>query len=133
MKCTSTTVQVGLRIIEQYDLEYCNSLPLYTYNNLRDYTCSFSTGLIDSPSKSLFSYQPGDNWANYYDPYFVPYFTPVFTNPILEMQANEFCEGDEFCLYDIAATGNVDIGLATLQESQRYEEIIKFSLPGIEV
>ena len=88
------------------------------------------TGIIDSPRKSLFTSQPGDNWATFYDPYFVPFFKPVFTDPLLEMQANDLCDGDEFCLFDIAATRSTAIGLSTLEGSQNYEEIVQFSIPG---
>ena len=46
------------------------------------------------------------------------------------MQAIDLCSGDEFCLYDIAATSDVDIGMSTLEGSQNYEEIVNFSIPG---
>ena len=91
---------------------------------------SHTAGIIDSPANSLFTYQPGESWATYYDPYFVPTYLAEFFDPDLAAQANELCGNDPFCLFDIAATGRVDIGLSTLQGSQEFEEIEEISLPG---
>jgi len=44
----------------------------------------------------------------------------------------ELCKGDKFCLYDIATTGSMDIGLSTLNGSVRYEEIVETSKPGLD-
>ena len=55
----------------------------------------------------------------------------MFDSPNLEDQASELCGGDTFCLYDIAATGRVEIGLSTLQGSQEFESILELSIPGI--
>ena len=75
-------------------------------------------------------YQPGKSWATYYDPFFQPSFKPEFESPELERAAVELCGEDEFCLFDIAATGNTEIGLSTLQTSQRLEELINFTAPS---
>ena len=48
----------------------------------------------------------------------------------MEMQALEACGGDNFCLFDIAATGRMEVGLSTLAASQELEEIIEVSRPG---
>ena len=88
------------------------------------------TGLIDTPGKSLFTYQPVESWATYYDPFFQPSFKPEFENPQLDMEAVEICAEDEFCLFDIAATGNSEIGLSTHQTTQRLEELIELTIPG---
>ena len=45
----------------------------------------------------------------------------------MQMQAFEACGGDSFCLFDIAATGRMEVGLSTLAASQELEEI---SRPG---
>ena len=91
---------------------------------------SRTAGIIDTPANSLFTYQPGESWATYYDPYFVPTYLTDFSDPDLAAQANELCGNDPFCLFDIAATGRVDIGLSTLQGSQEFEQIVQLSLPG---
>ena len=85
---------------------------------------------MDSARKSLFFYQPEESWNIFYDPYFLPSYQPIFGNPELESQAEEICEGDIFCLFDIAATGNVDVGIATHESSRLIEEINNFSIPG---
>ena len=44
----------------------------------------------------------------------------------------ETCGGDIFCLFDVAATGRMDIGLSTLNGSQNFDELVKLSYPGNE-
>ena len=89
-----------------------------------------TAGIIDTPANSLFTYQPGESWATYYDPYFVPTYQTLFNDSDLAAQAGELCSDDPFCLFDIAATGRVDIGLSTLQGSQDFQQIVEISLPG---
>ena len=57
-------------------------------------------------------------------------FETVFSDPALEAQAMELCNGDEFCLFDIASTGRVDIGLSTLDGSQNFDMIVELSAQG---
>jgi len=78
----------------------------------------------------LFTYLHGDNWRTYYDPNFTPVFNPVFNNPTFEEAAISACNGDTFCLYDIATTGRRDIGLSTLDGSLRFEELMRLSYPS---
>ena len=91
---------------------------------------SHTAGIIDTPANSLFTYQPGESWATYYDPYFVPTYQTLFNDSDLAAQADKLCSNDPFCLFDMAATGRVDIGLATLQGSQEFEQLVEISLPG---
>ena len=90
----------------------------------------FHVGIIDDPAESLFSYGPGEGWATFYDPHFVPFYEPEFADANMQMQALEACGGDSFCLFDIAATGRMEVGLSTLVASQELEEIIEVSRPG---
>jgi hypothetical protein len=87
------------------------------------------TWIVDSARKSLFYYQPEESWDTFYDPYFVPSYQPNFNNPELESQAKEICGEDKFCLFDIATTGSVDVGIATHESSQFIEEVYNFSIP----
>ena len=87
-------------------------------------------GIVDSARRSLFFYQPGESWDTFYDPYFIPSYEPTFDNPDLELQAREVCGDDEFCLFDIATTGLVDVGVSTLESSNAIEEIYSFLTPG---
>ena len=48
---------------------------------------------------------------------------PVFANESFEAEAREACNNDTFCLYDIATTGRIDIGLSTLDGSRDFDEI----------
>ena len=89
-----------------------------------------STGIIDTPQDSLFTYQPGENWRTYYDPFYTPIFAPVFSDPDLLQQATNICGDNFFCLFDIAATGRTDIGLSTLVGSDEYDEILSLRIPS---
>ena len=55
-----------------------------------------TAGIIDSPANSLFTYQPGESWATYYDPYFVPTYQTLFNDSDLAAQADELCSDDSF-------------------------------------
>lgn len=66
----------------------------------------------------------------FYDPDFVPLYEPRFTNSTIQTEALEACGGDTFCLFDIAATGRMEVGLSTLSASQELEDIIEVSQPG---
>ena len=80
---------------------------------------------------SLFTYQPGEIWATFYDPFFELTFQPTFADPEFEAEVNELCGDDIFCLFDVAATGDMDIGLSTLEGGQEIQEITELQIPGL--
>ena len=88
------------------------------------------TGIIDSVEGSLFTYGVGESWGAFYSPTFVPSYEAVFLDDTLEEQANQLCGNDQFCLFDVAATERLDIGLTTLEGSENVELVIQLSLPG---
>ena len=88
---------------------------------------------IVNQEESLFTYQLRENWNTFYDPMFTPLFMPVFANESLEAEAREACNNDTFCLYDIATTGRMDIGLSTLEGSRGFDEIVQLSYPSMYV
>lgn len=85
------------------------------------------TWLISKSEDSIFSYEGGQDWSSFYDPKFSPVFEPTFTDADLEMQAKEMCKNDTFCLFDIATSGRVDIGLSTLSASIEFDQIVELS------
>ena len=87
------------------------------------YICA---GIINNSANSLFTYRAYENWAIFYNPNFTPIYEPARADPQLEA----LCEGDRFCLFDVAVTGRGDIGLSTLDSSRNVELIIQQSLPG---
>jgi len=97
---------------------YCRILTVFTI-----------TGIVDE-SDSLFTYSVGESRSTGHDPNFVPSFHPVFSNPSLESEAIETCGDDEFCLFDIAITGRMDIGLSTLNASRSFDQIVQLSYPS---
>lgn len=48
-------------------------------------------------------------------------FEPTFSDPDLEEQAHELCGANQLCLFDIAATGNIDIGSSTMDSVEQQE------------
>ena len=78
-------------------------------------------------------YNNGDSFNSYYDPDFVPLFETQFATDELEQQANNICGSDEFCLFDIAASGKVEIGMATKKGSDNFEMLQKLSKPSIKI
>ena len=92
--------------------------------------CHFYAGIINRTEDSLFTYGEGESWSTYYIPDFTPEFEPTFSDPMLEAQANSICGDDTFCLFDIAATGNTDVGVATMQGNEVVMRLMNISLPG---
>ena len=94
--------------------------------------CLFATkGIINNSADSLFDYhEPGESWSTFYDPDFTPSFGIEFSDPEAEAEAMELCQGDEFCLYDFAATGSMNISLSTLNGSVSYEEMVETARPS---
>ena len=109
---------------------------MLNYSELAGVKCIFCiistlTGIIDSAEDSLFTYPPGESWASFYTPQFMPTFTTTFSDPQLQARANEICDDDQSCLYDIAATRRIEIGLSTFIGNQEFEEIVRISAPSM--
>ena len=80
-------------------------------------------GIVNNPRESLFTYGPNGDWDSFHDVEYVPAFQPTFFSRELEEQANEVCAGDQLCLFDIAATGDVAIGMSTVESAQEQERL----------
>ena len=93
---------------------------------------SSSLGIIRNESESIFDYsiEEGTSWSTYFHPNFTPKFEIAFSTPEEKAMAEEVCKGDPFCLYDIAATSDVVVGMSTLNGSETLVEIINASHPG---
>ena len=87
-------------------------------------------GIVDSEESSLFSYRTNENWMDFFEPQFPAMFEPSFADSEAESRALSICNGDEFCLFDIAATGREDVGMSTQIGGQALEEIIEISAPS---
>ena len=70
------------------------------------------------------------SWSDFYDPGFTPIFVPTFSDPALEAQARKLCAGDPACLYDVAVTDRLDIGLATHLGSEELAMFEALTVPG---
>ena len=83
-------------------------------------------GILQSVEDSLFYYKGSMNWTDFHDPDFIPTFNPNFMDSELENQARDVCNGDTACLFDVAATGRLEIGSSAL--SAREEQNINAAL-----
>ena len=54
----------------------------------------------------------------------------MFLDSSVESHAMDVCGDDQFCLYDIATTGRIEIGLSTLDGSRNFDKIVNLSYPS---
>ena len=87
-------------------------------------------GIVPLGNDSLFTYRENTSFDEFHDPSFSPTFAPIFANVQLESEAEVICGSDPACLFDVATTGSVDIGLSTLTGSQDLQEIMELSVSG---
>jgi len=87
-------------------------------------------GIIRNKSESLFIYGSGESWSGFFHPNYVPTFSPSFNNVTLEREAKARCGDDQFCLFDVAATKRVEIGVATMLGISVLNNITKMAEPG---
>jgi hypothetical protein len=98
-----------------------DSLP--TNSSLEDIHNLFGiTWIVPLGNDSLFTYRENGSFDEFHDPSFSPTFAPIFANVQLESEAEVICGSDPACLFDVAATGSVDIGLSTLTGSQELND-----------
>ena len=90
-------------------------------------------GIIASAEESRFAYnRPGESWLFFFQGHdrFRPVFDAVFDNPQLEEEAIERCGDDTFCLFDVATTKRIEVGVSTMQESHSVDEEIELAAPS---
>ena len=88
---------------------------------------AFHAGLVVSPESSLFTYEPHEDYYDFFLPWFTPSFFPQFASEELRQEATDLCDGDEFCLYDVMVTGQLEVGNLTKASSQRWLELVELS------
>ena len=54
----------------------------------------------------------------------MPVFQPKFSTSELNATASTVCKGEEECLFDVAATGRLEVGLATLEFVEEYRKLL---------
>lgn len=98
-------------------------------NAVSHYNPFHITGIIDNSENSLFTYTNG-SLGDYHFPDFAPVYEPTFTDPDEQRRAMDICAEDAFCLFDIAATKRVEVGMSTMQGNVDLEMITMLSQPG---
>lgn len=92
------------------------------------------SGVISNASESNFAYNaPRSSWRAFLDLNFRPMFKTLFTDSLLEQKAKMVCGDDAPCLFDVAATGNVEIGTSTRKGMEELERIIQLTRPSEEI
>uniref|UniRef100_A0A1X7U110 Deleted in malignant brain tumors 1 protein n=1 Tax=Amphimedon queenslandica TaxID=400682 RepID=A0A1X7U110_AMPQE len=87
------------------------------------------TWILENPLESLFTYDDTGSWNTFYKPDYKPIFQPQFNDSALEEKAQEICGDDKLCLFDIAATGDVNIGQSTRETGQELTTITELLKP----
>ena len=88
--------------------------------------------MLNNASESLFAYNGfGQSFEGFLDPDFTPAFEAVFDDPVLEQRADEICGQDEFCRFDIAATRDENIGMATMQGVMEFDALVILAEPSM--
>lgn len=88
---------------------------------------------MNDARKSLFTYGPSGDWELFYDSSYIPAFESTFSTPELQDQANDICGNDPLCIFDIAATGGIEIGRSTVESVQEQERLRELFTPSKEV
>ena len=60
----------------------------------------------------------------------MPVYDVTFGDPTLQEMAEEMCNGNQLCLYDIASTGRFEIGQTTVQDASQIDNAIELSVLG---
>ncbi|XP_070536953.1 fibrillin-1-like [Ptychodera flava] len=89
----------------------------------RDYFDFGETWRVSS-TESLFKYEDedGKRWDDYNDLDFEPLFIDEVADPENRQLAIETCGADLECQYDVIATGNADVGKATMSSSSIFQQ-----------
>ena len=83
-----------------------------------------------SAEESLFYYKDDMGFSDFHDPNFKPTFNPTFTDPELEAQATDLCSGNTACLFDVAATGRLEIGNSAISARKEQDIIADLAVPS---
>uniref|UniRef100_H2ZSP4 Uncharacterized protein n=1 Tax=Latimeria chalumnae TaxID=7897 RepID=H2ZSP4_LATCH len=80
-----------------------------------------------TPNNSLFFYNSstGESWYTYNNNSFVPKFYDELlatVNKTIIQKANETCNGNDECIFDILSTNDFSVGASTLEASKTYED-----------
>ena len=87
-------------------------------------------GILDDVDDSLFAYNQNDDFFTYHDPTFVPIFVAAIDDREYQQKVTNFCQEDTACIFDIIATGSIEVGLSTLQQTVIITNVSKLSQPS---
>ena len=84
-------------------------------------------GILSNAADSLFTYLPYTSFSYLRDNKFAPVFTVDHDNTTADIS---ICSGDESCIFDVIATNDSSIGIATLAAVGQIEDTVQMSYPG---
>ena len=88
------------------------------------------SGIVNSSEDSMFYYKDNATWSDFYDYGFTPEFSPTFDDPEFERKAIEMCGDVSTCLFDVAATGRLDIGMSALSANEDQKIVQELAVPS---
>lgn len=75
--------------------------------------------------QSLFWYEEGDTSDTFQDPSFEPITTIEWASEDEERQADEICQGDQACYYDLFVTGDADFAANSKTINEKNTDVEK--------
>ena len=91
---------------------------------------AFISGQI-SADDSLFYYNPLFGPDTYRDENFIPVFEPPTNLEVLPEEVIAVCNGDEWCLFDYQATGDMEVAMASRESFEEQSAIVEASMNGM--
>ncbi|KAI8480944.1 hypothetical protein Bbelb_413170 [Branchiostoma belcheri] len=109
------------------DFEFSNGTVLHPNSSERQVFEMGNSWLVtddDGPMKSIFHYKPGESSSNFTSAGFIPKFTDevTFSDPDLEEHARDVCGNDTSCLFDVAETGDIEVGRVETEDEQNFDD-----------
>jgi len=94
--------------------------------NDRDIFHKFGNFWKNTLNSTIFSYADGFSYMNYYNDSYVPFFLSDglnTSNSSLFKLANETCQQNKLCLFDVMTTGQISIGVSTLEFEKKIQKL----------
>ena len=83
------------------------------------------TGMVDEQLESLFTYLPYTSLDSFSNSSYEPLLDPDFEESVLDS-----CDGDAFCAFDFAVTGDMSFGQATRAVVMEEGRVLALAEPG---
>ena len=103
------------------------------YNSLTSLCTSFLTGRVDEKDSLIISVRNAPATTNTRSSSYVPLLVTPSVDATTAALITETCGDNSECAYDIAVTGNVEVGRETMNDVEEHMIIINQTLPSMHV